>query len=204
MSADDSSIEETIALVARAQHDDVEARELLFARYLPRVRRIAAVRLGRTSLQLFEVDDLVQESMVDALRGLQSFRLDSDGRFCNWLARIVENRIRKQLRFVAARKRGGGQVQRFADADDSVHDSALQGAEPTPSMKLRGVEAEQRVEEALLDMPDRSRDLLVQRLFAEMSYDEIAAEMDLASPDSARALFSKALRELGQRMKSEG
>ncbi len=65
-----SPLDDTLRLVARAQDEDPEALQVLFVRYLPRVRRIAALRLGHRSRSLYDFDDVLQEAMVDAFRGL--------------------------------------------------------------------------------------------------------------------------------------
>jgi DNA-directed RNA polymerase specialized sigma24 family protein len=76
-----------------AQTGDREALDALFARYLPRVRAMVAARAGRTLRQLADVEDLVQETMQDALLGLPQVDQQSEGLFAHWLARCVENNL---------------------------------------------------------------------------------------------------------------
>ncbi len=194
---DSSQDQPTIVLVERAQSDDSAAVEQLFARFLPRVRRVVAIRLGQTREQFLDVDDLAQEAMIDAFRGLSKFDVKSDGKLCNWLAKLVENRIRSTLREGRAQKRGGGDVKRFADAAQSVAASALRGHDATPSQNAVGSELQDRIEEHIHSLRERYREVILHRLFCDMAYDDIAEEMGLAGANVARSLYSKALDELG-------
>ena len=141
------SFQETLILVERAQRDDDAAVHELFDRYLPRVRRIAALRLGRTTRDLLDVDDVTQNVMMTAFAKLDRFDVTSDGKFCNWLAKLVENQIRMDLRARGAQKRGSGRARRQADLDSAVHASQIGGAEPTPSEHAVGAEANDAIEQ---------------------------------------------------------
>ena len=74
----------TTNLVARAQKGDEEAIEHLFDRYLPRVRGIVRLRLSHRPHQAADEEELVSDSLMDALKGLERFEPKSEGRFCNW------------------------------------------------------------------------------------------------------------------------
>ena len=84
-----SDFESSVELAGLAARGDGRARDALFERYLPRVRQIVSVRMGRPLAAIHEVDDVVQESMLDAFRSLERFELRSDATFRNWMARIV-------------------------------------------------------------------------------------------------------------------
>lgn len=193
-------IEKTLDLVERAQRDDSAALEQLFERYLPRVRNIAAIRLGRARRELLDIDDVAQEAMLDAFRGLDRFDLDSDGKFCNWLATIVENRIRMTLRAGSAIKRGSGNVQRFADAPKTMHASQLQGDGSTPSMHAAGSELTEQMETGLQQLSEEYREVIVQRVFCQMTFSEIAESMQLRNGDAVRSVYTKALLALRTHM----
>jgi DNA-directed RNA polymerase specialized sigma24 family protein len=101
--------------VSAAQEGDRRALEELFARYLPRVRQIVALRMGRRQRQILEVDDVAQEALLSVFRGLERFEHRSQGSFRNWLARCVESQVAGAARKAGARKRGGGKVRLFCD-----------------------------------------------------------------------------------------
>lgn len=189
--------QDTIRLVAAAQAGDRDATESLFERYYPRVRQVVALRMGMTLRQWEELDDIAQESMLDAFRGLEGFEPESEGSFRNWISRIVENNIRDHARKGKAAKRGSGKVRNFAAYGANVlTDSVTPGMDPTPSEIVAGREAEQRLEAALLGLDERHREVITLRRLCEMSYAEVAAEMGLDKESTARSLFSRALSRL--------
>jgi len=190
-------LQTTLRLLAGARGDDRAALDELFARYAPRVRRIVALRLDRPIDRIADFDDVAQEALLRAFRGLDRFRGSSVGEFRNWLARIVENTIRDLLEQGDTRKRGEGNERCFGElGDDSLASSIFAGVSPSPSEQAMGRELEQRVEAALLDLDERYREVIVLRKLCEMSYEEIAGELGLGEEGNARKICSRALRKL--------
>jgi RNA polymerase sigma-70 factor (ECF subfamily) len=79
-------------LVIAARGGEPWAREALFRRYAPMVNGLALRVLGRDT----DVDDLVQDSFVQALDGLS--RLNEPQAFAAWMASIVVRTASKVLR----------------------------------------------------------------------------------------------------------
>ncbi|MBN1443826.1 MAG: hypothetical protein JXA90_14040, partial [Planctomycetes bacterium] len=98
---------DTTVLVLAAQQGDRKALEVLFERYLPRVRRIVALRTGRRLEILYEQEDLVQQALMRAFADLHSYEKRSQAQFRNWIARCVEHELADLARKGAAAKRGG-------------------------------------------------------------------------------------------------
>jgi RNA polymerase sigma factor (sigma-70 family) len=196
------SILATTELVRAAQVGDRAALESLFARYLPRVRRIVALRMGQRLRQFVEIDDVVQDVLLDVLKGLARFEPRSEGSFRNWLARCVEREIVDRLRAETRQKRGGGRVRRFGDCDSSLLRSSIFGADlESPSAHLRASEMAEHIENALLEMPEYQRDLIVLRALCAMSYKEIAAELGISRQATVRSACSRALQMLAERLR---
>ncbi len=191
---------QTMALIERARADDADAMRQLFERFLPRVRNIAAVRLGKSTQELVDVDDVTQEALTDAFLGLERFDTQSDGKLCNWLAMLVENRIRMTLRAGRAEKRGGGNVKRFTDEAVDVRASHIPGESPTPSRSAAEAERNEEVQRALCDLTEEFREVLLQRVYCRMSFNEIADAMELRNGDTVRGIYTKALRALQARL----
>jgi RNA polymerase sigma-70 factor (ECF subfamily) len=192
---------QTLELLGRARAGDQAAVADLYRRYEPRVRGLAAVRLGRSLVDFSDCDDIVQEALLAALAMLDRFEPRSDGAFVHWLATIVETRIHNAHRSGQAQKRGGGAVQRRADLGITTL-SALAGADqgPSPSQEAAARELDPRLERALLGLGSPLRQIVYSRLVLDMSFAEIAAELGLASADSARAMFHKALAHLREQL----
>lgn len=187
----------TIRLVAAAQGGNSTAFEDLFRRYLPRVRRIVALRMGTRLRQFFDMEDIVQESLLKVFQSIGRFDHQTEGSFRHWMARCVECEVIDSARRMEAQKRGANKVRRFGDCGSEmtmIHVPVSRG--PTPSGVVQARELEERLDEALLGMPERQRELIILRRLCEMSYEEIAKAMDFPTESAARRAVGRALNEL--------
>jgi RNA polymerase sigma-70 factor (ECF subfamily) len=98
-------------LVRRACDGDAWARDALFRRHIPTMTRLATRLIGRTEA----ADDVVQDTLVEALRDLPKLR-EPDA-FRGWILRITVNRARKSHR----RQR----LTRWLGLDRSLEDAPL-------------------------------------------------------------------------------
>ena len=88
----------TVALLARARSGDAFARETLFGRFLPIVRRWARYRLPHSARGLADTDDLVQITLMRALNRLEHSNTGARARFwptCTILLNVVREEIRR-------------------------------------------------------------------------------------------------------------
>lgn len=193
-------VNDTLALVRRAQSNDFAARDELFARYLPRVRVIVAMKLERRIAQLIEHEDIVQESMLQALRGLDGFKDLSDGTFYDWISTIVVNRIRDEWRRSTARKRDAARVVPIGSCDSSALTSfLLPDPSPSPSEQAVGAEVGEQLETAMLALDHRHREALVLREICGLSYCEMAGRLALGE-SSVRSLVTRAKAQLAEKL----
>ena len=192
--------EKTLVLVNSAQKGDRRALEALFERYLPRVQRIVALRLGWKLSQFATVEDIAQEVLLKAFQGLERFEESSEGGFLNWLSRCVECEVVDQSRKRASQKRGGGNVRRFGDFGSVMLSSIFAGSSPTPSQIVMAKDTELAIEEALIELPKHHREAIVLRHVCAMGYDEIARTLNLASEMTARKACSRALKILKEKL----
>ena len=194
----------TMALVQSAQEGSDEALDELFARYLPTVRQIAALRMGFRMRQMLDVEDIVQDSLLAVLRGIDRFEHSSEGSFRNWLSNCVECAVIDNSRRAAAKKRGEGKVRRFGDyRSEQRLSSVFAGGGPTPSQIAQGAEFEEILEDALLKLPKHYREVLIQRQLCEMSYKEIADSMGFTEEATVRKACSRAAKKLKELLEPE-
>src|SRR5262245_19720611 len=112
--------------------------------------------MGWRLKQLEEHEDLVQATLLRVFQGLERFEARSDGAFRHWVAHLVECTIRNAARDAHREKRGGGKVKRWSElADESLSRIAFAADDPTPSTVATAREAEERLEECLLKLPER-------------------------------------------------
>lgn len=187
----------TVQWIQAAQKGDRQALEDLLSRYLPVVRRIVSLRMGKKLQEFADQDDLVQEVLIDVLQGIDRFSFRTEGSFQHWISNCVECAIKDHARKAGARKRGLGKVRRFGDYGTSVlRTSIFADRSPTPSQVVRGKELEERVEKALLEMPRHYREVIILRNLCGLSYEETARELRFAQESTARKAHSRALAKL--------
>jgi RNA polymerase sigma-70 factor, ECF subfamily len=185
MASDSSSpLEASIELLRRAQEGDSAALEALLTRYRPRLKRWAHRRLPPWARGLSDTDDLIQDTLVKAIRNLRDFVAVGDRGFQNYLRSAVANAIRDEIR--RARNR---------PALDAL-DSAIPSDAPSPLERAVGRLRLQRYEAALLRLSPEERDAVVARLEFGFTHVELASAIGKRTPDAARKLCQKALARL--------
>src|SRR3954468_5996459 len=184
-------LDSTFDLVERAKRGDGDALNQLFARYLPSLRRWASGRLPRWSRDLMDTDDLVQETVVRAVKRLDRFESRHEGGVPGDLREAAVNRIRDEIRRT---KRSPG----VSELDENASDH---GASPLES--AIGAEAVERYEAALARLRPEEREAIVARVEMDGSYQQVAEALGKSSPDAARMAVSRALLRLAEEMSHE-
>jgi RNA polymerase sigma-70 factor (ECF subfamily) len=191
----------TRELLAGAQAGDAAATDALLRRYTPFVLRVVGLRMGEPLRNVLEREDLVQEALLHAFQSLERFEHGSEGSFKSWLATIVARRVSAAWREQKTQRRGDGRERPFAAAASSLLSARLfPGGGPTPSADAAARELEERIESALLALPERERRAIELRRLCGLEYAEVAAELELATEGAARALVARALTRLAERL----
>ena len=203
MSADDPT---TMELVQLAQGGDLVAREQLFARYSERVLAIARVRLGAKLRGALESADILQEALAEAVRGLERFEMRDESGLIRWLAKLVEHRITAKASYLRAAKRAGTVVSLEQDRRDGNKTRTLEihATDPSPSTELTRREENNAVQQALAELSERHRELILLRDYAGSSWEEIAREIEAPSAAAARMMHARALAKLGALLRARG
>lgn len=181
----------TNELLRLAKGGDARALESLLARYLPRLQRWASGRLPLRARSLLDTHDLVQETLLRTVQGLDRIEVRGPGGFQAYVRQAVLNRIRDQVRW-ANRRPGAGDV--LLDLPDAA---------PSPLESAIGADVLQRFEEAMQALDPDDRHLLHLRIELDFDYDEIAAMTERPSRDAARMAVQRALARLAERMGHE-
>jgi RNA polymerase sigma-70 factor (ECF subfamily) len=180
--------------IAAANAGDREALNDLLARYLPWVRQTVALTMGRRLRDLDALDDVVQESLLDAFRAIHRFEDRTENGFRHWLTRIVLNNVRDSSRRQAkAEQRRDMSSGLLPLASPVAHD-------PRPSQIALADELEQRIEQALLDLPALHREIVILRERCGLDDAAIAARLGYKNADTVRALYHRAMKSLRERL----
>ena len=182
---------ETRELLRLAKTGDQQALDQLMSRYLPRLQRWASGRLPRYARSLLDTADLVQDTLLRVLQGLDRVEVRGPGGFQAYVRLAVLNRIRDEVTW--AKRRPGPE-----GVPESLHDRS-----PSPLEHAIGAEVLDRYESAMLRLTEEERQLLHLRIELDFDYDEIAAVMERGSRDAVRMAIQRALRRLAAIMGHE-
>jgi RNA polymerase sigma-70 factor (ECF subfamily) len=155
-------------LIGRCLAGETAAFEPLVARYHRPLFGAAVRLLGSRE----EALDVTQTVFLKAYQALAT--CDRQRRFFSWIYRILLNECLNVIR-----------ARRPVEALPDELAAPVSGSDPVDQAETR-----QRVRQALLQLTETQRDVIVMRHFAEMSYDEIALALDVPEKTVKSRLFS--------------
>ena len=188
-------------LVDRVKQHDLTA----LADYLLEVRRplLAFIerQLGAALRRKIEVDDIFQETSVEAVRALPEADFSQREPF-SWLCQIAEHRIiDAHRRFFDAQKRDAGrEVALGTPGGDSQHAAVIDllvASMTTPTQALSRKGREAQLFAALADLPADQREALRLRYLEGLPSKEIAARLG-KSDGAVRVMLTRSLDRLQQ------
>jgi RNA polymerase sigma-70 factor (ECF subfamily) len=181
-------------LMLRVRDDEPGAFAELVERFQHRLVAVMHHLVGSAD----EAEDLAQEVFLRVYRARKKYR--ARAKFSTWLFTIANN-----LAGNARRSRRRHPVVRL-----DVHDSGPLGPRPAehlvhdrgkqPAQRIVQQELAALVQQALAGLNERQRTAVVLNKFEEMSYEEIAAVMNL-STKAVKSLLSRARGNLRQALK---
>lgn len=185
---DPPPLDSTVTLLDRLRAGDESAREILLQRYLPILRGWARGRLPSSARGLADTDDLVQLSLLGALKHLNTFEYRHEGAFLAYLRRILLNALRGEIRRATRRRTDSGLTDSAPDLQASVVDW------------VAGRETMERYERALGELAEDQRVAVMLRLEFDYTYAQIAEAMGRPSEGAARMYVTRAIAQLAQIM----
>lgn len=173
---------DTDLLLRDARTGDAWAVAALLERYRQRLNQMVQVRLHPRVRCRIDPSDVVQETLFAASQKMSTYLADQPLPFYPWLRQIAwEKLVHLHDRHLRAAKRSvvREQFQQTELSDESAIDLAqrLIGDASSPSAAALGHELRQRVRQALDDLVDADREMLLLRYLEQMSSKEIAAIM---------------------------
>lgn len=192
--------EPALAKVA-AQGDRVALERLLLAHYDEIARRIQPklpARLQSTQA----VEDILQQTFMQAFRDISRFQPQAGPTFGDWLGRIAENRLLDAIKQHDRQKRGGDLVRVEASPNDSCLLPLLEwiaGDEPHPSSHAARAEALHALNVAIAGLEPDQRDAIRLRLIEGLSLEETAERLQ-RTPAAVRGLVHRGKQNLRDAM----
>ena len=171
-------------LVLAARKGDRDAFKTLFERYHRRAYALAFNVLRNPEDAL----DVVQDAFIKAHKYLDKFEGNSS--FYTWLYRIVMNlaidHLRKHRR-VKPVELDESRVQEAGDGADNALLPHILGSNPTRALMDKQIRA--RIDQALEELSDNHRAVLVMRELEGLSYEEMAQAMGCSKGTIMSRLF---------------
>lgn len=171
-------------LVKAAQRNDRSAFKALYERHRDRVYNLAFYSLG----EALWAEDVVQIVFIKVYRGLPGFRYEAG--LATWIYRITLNECQNQLR-----RRGARYVpfEAILGSDEELDAGEL------PDVEHLARERQQIIQDAVMELSPKLRDVVVLKYVEGLSYDEIARVLECA-PGTVASRLNRALAELEARL----
>jgi RNA polymerase sigma-70 factor, ECF subfamily len=180
---------EDVRLMRLIAGGDTTAFEHLIERHQTLVAGTVARMLGSNS----DVEDIAQQVFIRVWKS--AGRYVARAKFTTWLLKITRNLVFNEMR--RAKRHPHLPVQIEPEAEEMpLKDEAM----ATPDATLLQAELQAEIEKAIMLLPDTQRMALVLRRYEELSYEEIAAVLDLSVP-AVKSLLFRARTELRERLK---
>ena len=182
------SSEDTVDLLELVKIGDRAALDRLLQRCIPPLRRWAHGRLPPAARGIHDTGDLVQETVIAALRRLEAFEARYQGALQAYLRQALMNRVRDLVRQAARRP---AQVA----LPDQLVDPGI-----SPLEQSIGSQNLERYEKALQRLSAGDREAVIARLELQYSYEELAVVLDKPTADAARVAVTRAVKRLAREM----
>ena len=197
----DDFCQRTRRLVELAKEGDRAALEKLSQTYSERVQRIVRMRMGKELRSKLESMDIVQDTLICAIRGLDRFTYTDEGDFTRWLSHITENRLRDNLDKLHADKRDIRKEKPLNSDKGDGRQSHGRPIEPlytaTPSVEIEKKEQLDRLERAMDTLKQEYKEVIVLTKIEGLSYKQAAQRLG-KSPNALRMLLCRAMAALSE------
>jgi len=191
----------TRELLAAAREGDQEAVEGLMDRHRDSLRKLVGHRMDRAIGQRVDASDVVQDVLLEASNRLTSYLDQPTLPFHLWLRQLARDRlIDMHRRHRQAQRRSVDRERPLtarAHSGQSSLDLAarLADAELTPAAAVIRRELQLRYREAIEELGEDDREILLMRHFEQLTNSEAAQALGL-SPAAAGMRHLRALRRL--------
>jgi RNA polymerase sigma-70 factor, ECF subfamily len=188
-------VETEAALVRRCAAGDHAAWDELFDKYYNVVARFVFQLSAEFTHE--DTEEICQEVFVSLVRNVGSFQAKSS--FQTWLLRIASNKAMDFRSKIRAAKRGGGAVHLSLNGERDGDESPPldpPSQRPGPDALLLNAEQFTMLRAALDQLGDACREIIELRYYGDLSYAEIASELQL-NAKTVSSRLSKCVDQLG-------
>jgi RNA polymerase sigma-70 factor (ECF subfamily) len=177
-------------LAARAKAGDRAALNALLEHHLTTVYRFIAVKVGPDHPDL---DDIVQETLIGAVRSVNGMRGESEAQVAGWLLAIARHKVADHLR------------ARYRDPHESLETKGTDKlVDPNRSVEEQVAERDRsaRLRDALKGLTGEQEEVLVLRFILGLGINEVA-EITKRPAGAVKSMQHRALASLQQKLGPE-
>ena len=188
-------------LLQEARAGEAATLGRLLERYRRYLALLARVQIGRRLQGKVDASDVVQETFLDAHRHFDRFRGTTEPELAFWLRQILAAKLADQFRrYLAAQGRDvrlEQQINAGLDRSSAQLERGLLAPGSSPSQQVMRSEQRLVVAEAVNQLPEDYRAVLVLRHLEGLSFPEVAEHLG-RSVDSVKKLWMRGLARLRQ------
>lgn len=192
--------EQTEQLLNAARQGDSTAVNALLERHREALRRMVQARLDRAIARRVDASDVVQDVLLEAHGRLNDYLSSGQMPFHLWLRHLARDRMIDVHRRHRAQRRNVSREQTASPAGADVSSAfdlfaQISAQELTPAAATIRREIERRFLEALDQLDDIDREILLMRHCEQLGNSEVAELLGLSQP-AAGMRYLRALRRL--------
>lgn len=184
-------------LLQKARDGDDSARDRLFHVCRNYVSIVARAEMANWLKAKVDSSDLVQQTLLEAHRGLANFRGTTEAEWLGWLKQILAHNAADFVRrYHGVEKRCVTREVSLAGSDESDV-RAFQPSDngPSPSQLLLQKELQLQVADAVAQLPEDYQEVVILRNLQQLPFDEVASQMGRSRP-AVQMLWTRAIRKL--------
>jgi RNA polymerase sigma-70 factor, ECF subfamily len=162
------SIGERLLLSRLVKRDEAAFNEVVRS-YSDRVYNLVLRLVGSPA----EAEDIAQEVFVTVFKSIDSYR--GEAKLSTWILRIAANHSKNRIKYLARRRTSGQELRDGSDATEMADEgkAPAQAHFDAPDTVLEAAETEHFMQEAIAQLDEEQRLLVVLRDVEELAYDEI-------------------------------
>ena len=168
------------------------------------ILRAHAAEVGMQIGTREDPSDIVQETMVRVLSSKEPFLGEHPGQRIAWLLKIQKNVFIDKLREHHADKRDIGleAVQQKLDASTAVWIEKIEGQQTSPSHQAVDNEQQNLLDAAMLQLPERERDVMRLHLREKLTTAQIAERLHMTR-GAVAGLIARASARLAEMLRTK-
>ena len=188
--------EETEALLRLGDGGDLAAFEQLFARHRPSLRLLVELRLDPRLRPRLDASDVVQEAYLEAFRRLPDYLERRPLPFRLWLRQIVyDHALKARRHHLGTARRDAAREVPLPERSSLLLARQLLAGGPSPAEQLDRRELARRLRQAVAQLPEADREVILLRHFEGLSNQEVGCLLG-ADPATVSKRHGRALLRL--------